>query len=214
MSTDFLPDRDKLIVQWATACASYASPRPIQTGRATTVVTELTTRRNDFQNSILLVESTHAAHRAAVKAKNINKKRVEETSRLINQQVQGNPAVNDETKLGLSVRPAKPSPVIPLVPEKFQAYGDSNGVNFLSWKAAGNRSGTQYEIWYKEGTKEDWRLLTTATTLRYEHKGVTPGTQYLYKVRAKRADRFSNFSAISVVYPAVSVNPLVMDKAA
>jgi len=214
MSTDFLPDRDKLIVQWATACASYAAPRPIQTGRATTVVTELTTRRNDLQNSILLVESTHAAHRAAVKAKNINKKRVEETSRLINQQVQGNPAVNDETKLGLSVRPAKPSPVIPLVPEKFQAYGDSNGVNFLSWKAAGNRSGTQYEIWYKEGTKEDWRLLTTATTLRYEHKGVTPGTQYLYKVRAKRADRFSNFSAISVVYPAVSVNPLVMDKAA
>ncbi len=179
-------------------------------------MTELTTRRNDFQNSILLVESTHAASRAAVKGKNVNKKRVEETARLVNQQVQGNPEVTDKVKLelGLSVRPAKPSPVIPLVPEKFQAYGDSNGVNFLSWKAAGNRSGTQYEIWCKEGTKEDWRLLTTATTLRYEHKGVMPGTQYLYKVRAKRADRFSNFSAISVVYPAASVNPLVMDKAA
>ena len=72
----------------------------------------------------------------------------------------GRTQVTDKVKLelGLSVRPAKPSPVVPITPEKFQAYGDSAGVNFISWKAAGNQSGTQYEIWYKEGTKEDWRL--------------------------------------------------------
>ncbi len=104
---------------------------------------------------------------------------------------------------------------MPELPEKFAAYGDSNSVNFLSWKAGTNKGGTLYEIWYNEGVGGEWRLLTTSTTLRYQHKGVTPGTQYLYKVRAKRADRFSNFSATAVVYPAqTAALSLTLHKAA
>jgi len=178
MSTDFLPDRDKLIVQWATACASYASPRPIQTGRATTVVTELTTRRNDFQNSILLVESTHAAHRAAVKAKNINKKRVEETSRLINQQVQGNPAVNDETKLGLGLQvKSKPERRKPQVPVNFTVKGTENGVNLLRWKANGNRSWAIYEIWAVVPSGKEWQYVESVVAISFQHTNVQIGAK-------------------------------------
>jgi len=214
--SDFLPNKDKDAVTWINRFTNVATANSTMVSIPTATLSTLTATNTTFNNSILLVETKKAELKAAVEQKNQNRKIVATQARTLNRFVQGRTEVTDKVKLelGLSVRPLKPSPVIPLVPEKFQAYGDSNGVNFISWKAAGNQSGTQYEIWYKEGTKEDWRLLTTATTIRYEHKGVTPGTQYLYKVRAKRADRFSNFSAISVVYPALSANPLVMDKAA
>ncbi len=214
--SDFLPNKDKDAVTWISRFTNVATANSTMVSIPTATLGTLTTTNTTFNNSILLVETKKAELKAAVEQKNQNRKVVATQARTLNRYVQGRTEVTDKVKLelGLSVRPAKPSPVIPLVPEKFQAYGDSNGVNFISWKAAGNRSGTQYEIWYREGTKAEWLLLTTETKLRYEHKGVTPGTQYLYKVRAKRADRFSNFSAISVVYPAVSVNPLVMDKAA
>ena len=214
--SDFLPGKDKDAVTWINRFTGVATANSTMVSIPTATLGTLTTTNTTFNNSILLVETKKAELKAAVEQKNQNRKVVASQARTLNRYVQGRTEVTDKVKLelGLSVRPTKPSPVIPVVPEKFQAYGDSANVNFLSWKHGGNRNGTQYEIWYKEGTKEDWRLLFTASKLRYEHQGVTPGVQYLYKVRAKRADRFSNFSAIAVVYPTPSATVLVMDKAA
>jgi len=103
-----------------------------------------------------------------------------------------------------------------VTPEKFAATGSSNGINFLTWRAGGNRSGTLYEIWVSIGNGA-WQPLSTETRLRFEHRSVTPGVPYLYKVRAKRVDRFSNFSDTASVYVDNSLpnmTSLVMDKAA
>jgi hypothetical protein len=216
MSEDFLPSKDKDAVTWVNRFVNVATANSTAVAIPAATLGTLTTVNTTFNNSILLVETKKAELKAAVKAKNDNRKVVAAQARTLNRFVQGRTEVTDKIKLelGLNVRPNKPSPIMPELPEKFQAYGDSNGVNFLSWKHGANKSGTLYEIWYREGTKEQWQLLTTATKTRHEHHGVTPGTQYLYKVRAKRADRFSNFSAVAVVYPASSTSVLTLQKAA
>ena len=215
MSQDFLPDRDKLIVQWATACASYAAPRPIQTGLATTVVTELATRKNDFQNSILLVESTSAAYRAAVRGKNTQKKRVEETARLINQQVQGNPIVNDETKLGLGLQvKSKPERRKPQVPTNLTVKGTENGVNLLRWKANGNRAGAMYEIWASYPSGKACEYVEAVTGITFRHTGVTIGAKIQYRVRAKVNGQFSVWSNEATVTSGTDAPTLTLSKAA
>ncbi len=215
MSNDFLPAKDKLIVQWATACASYAAPRPLQTGLATTVVTELTTRRNDFQNSILLVESTHAAYRAAVKTKNTQKKRVEETARLVNQQVQGNPAVNDETKLGLGLTvKEKREHKLPQVPTDLRVKGTENGVNLLKWSSNKNSRATMYEIWAKYPNSMAWQYIESVVAISFRHTNVQIGAKIQYRVRAKVNGSFSVWSNEASISDGVSSPTLIMDKAA
>ena len=214
---DFLPNTDKDAVIWVTRFVNVATANSTMVNIPAATLSTLTVTNTSFNNSILLVETKKAELKAAVKAKNDARKALATQARTQNRYVQGRVEVTDTVKLqlGLKVRPAKPKPVMPEIPENFQAYGDSNGVNFLSWKHGANKSGTLYEVWYSQSGNDDWQLLTTSTTMRYPHTGVTPGTQYLYKVRAKRADRFSNFSGTAIVYPALRPAPtLTLQKAA
>ncbi len=214
---DFLPDKDKDVVLWVTRFVLVATANCTTVAIPTATLGTLTATNTTFNNSILLVETKKAELKAAVKQKNENRKAISTQTRTLNRFVQGRTEVSDSVKLqlGLKVRPVKSKPVMPELPEKFAASGDSSGVNFISWKAGANKGGTLYEVWYCEGVSGEWQLLTTATTLRYQHQGVTPGVQYLYRVRAKRSDRFSNFSAAAVVYPAQTAAPtLTLAKAA
>ena len=178
----------------------------------------LTVTNTEFNNSILLAENRKAEWKAAVKAKNDKRKALATQVRIQNRFVQGRVEVTDSVKvqMGLNVRPTKPSIVTPVTPGNLSATGSSNGVNFLTWKSGGNKSGTLYEIWVSVG-KGNWQLLAVVIRVRFEHKSVTPGVPYLYKVRANRADRFSNFSDTASVYMQGETSDapaLVMDKAA
>jgi hypothetical protein len=217
MSDDgFLPRPDKDVVVWVNRFVNVATANSSMVAIPASTLGTLTAVNTTFNNSILLVETKKAELKAAVKQKNDNRKIVAAQSRTLNRFVQGRAEVTDNMKLqlGLKVRPARPEPVTPETPERFQATGDSSGLNFLSWKHGKNKSGTQYEIWYREGEAGEWRLLFTSSKLRYTHQGVTPGVQIAYKVRAKRSDRFSQFSATSIVYLSGTAPVLTLSKAA
>jgi hypothetical protein len=216
--SEYFPARDKDAVTWVTKFVSVATANSTMVAIPAATLSTMTVTNTEFNNSILLAETKKAEWKAAVKAKNDKRKALTSQVRAQNRFVQGRAEVTDSVKvqMGLNVRPTKPSIVMPLTPVKLAATGSSNGVNFLTWKSGDNKSGTLYEIWVSVNNVA-WQLLSTETRLRYEHKNVMPGVPYLYKVRAKRVDRFSNFSDTASVYMDNSVpNPpaLVMDKAA
>lgn len=217
--SEYFPARDKDAVTWVTKFVTVATANSSMVAIPAATLSTLTVTNTEFNNSILLAENKKAEWKAAVKAKNDKRKALSNQVRAQNRFVQGRAEVTDSVKvqMGLNVRPTKPSIVMPVTPGKLSASGSSNGVNALVWKSGGNKSGTIYEIWVSL-SKGNWTLLAAVTRLRYEHKNVVPGVPYLYKVRANRADRFSNFSDTASVYmdnAEPSAAPLlVMDKAA
>jgi hypothetical protein len=215
-SEDFLPKGDRQLVTWGTRFVNVATANSTVVGIQSATLATYTTINTEFNNSILLVETKKAELKAAVKAKNDKRKQVTAQARGFNRFVQGRAEATDSVKLqlGLKVRPAHPEPVIPHTPELFTATGDSSGSNFLTWKHGKNKSGTLYEIWYCEGEGGKWQVLATSTKLRYTHQGVTPGVQTAYKIRAQRSDRFSEFSATSIVYMSGTAPVLTLSKAA
>jgi len=216
--SEYFPAKDKDAVTWVTKFVSIATANSTMVSIPTATLSTITVTNTEFNNSILLAENKKAEWKAAVKTKNEKRKALTNQVRTQNRFIQGRVEVTDSVKvqMGLNVRPTKPSIVTPVTPGKLSATGSSNGVNFLTWKNGGNKSGTLYEIWVSLG-KGNWQLLAAVTRLRFEHKIIVPGVPYIYKVRANRADRFSNFSDTASVYvdtetPVAPV--LTMDKAA
>jgi len=82
MGDSFLPSNEATLVQWANNLVSYAVTHTAQTGLSTAVVTEFTARRNDFQNSILLTETSKSAYRANVKTKKLKQKSIRPLARV------------------------------------------------------------------------------------------------------------------------------------
>ena len=195
MNDSFLPDKEAALVQWANNFVSYAVTRPTQTGLATTVVTEFSNRRTDYQNSILLTETARATYHAYVKTKAIKQKSVEDYARYLNQLVQGNPAVTDETKLGLGLTiKKKREKREPEIPKDLTVKATGRGDNYLHWNPNGNPRGSLYEVWAKYGSGGGWQYLEGVNGVTLTDKTAPAYEQVTYKVRAKVSGKWSKFS--------------------
>ena len=104
MGDSFLPSNEATLVQWANNLVSYAVTHTAQTGLSTAVVTEFTARRNDFQNSILLTETSKSAYRANVKTKKLKQKSIRPLARVGYKNVPDSKTAVLRTKFPCSLR--------------------------------------------------------------------------------------------------------------
>ncbi len=215
MSNSFLPKAEDKLVQWANNFVSYAVTRPVQTGLSTTAVTEITNRRNDFQNSILLTETAESAFRANVKLKATKMKNLEDYARSLNLIIQGNLNVTDETKLGLGLAiKKKRERRLPEIPADLTVKATKRGDNLLKWKANGNRIGAMCEVWACYGASKEWKYVESVTGITFTDKTAPAYEKVTYKVRAKVDGKFSKFSNEAALTTPAATPILMMDKAA
>lgn len=104
--------------------------------------------------------------------------------------------------------PADTTP--PTAPANLQASAGDKVVN-LSWTAATDNVGvTGYQVFYGTGSTEPttWTSLATVSGTTYSHTGLTNGTTYWYKVRAK--DAAGNFTDSAAVWTVPNVGALAI----
>jgi hypothetical protein len=70
------------------------------------------------------------------------------------------------------------------MPTALDATGFSYGVNKLSWTRNNPNGSVMFVIEYKTSRQGPYSYLATVTSRKYEHKNVTPGQFYQYRVKA------------------------------
>ena len=93
----------------------------------------------------------------------------------------------------------KPSRTDPTPPQKLLATGGADGVNRLKWGAGENGKTTEYVIFARVNGAPR-AMVDVVRTLRYEHKGQTPGQTVIYDVEARRRDILSEPSNQAIVF--------------
>ncbi len=113
-----------------------------------------------------------------------------------------NPNVSNSIKeqLGLNVRDSTPTPIIPVAPSELVATAASDGTHTLSWKANGNKGGTQYIVESKFDKTTDFTFVNVTTKTKLEHTKQVPGIRIVYRVKARRGDNESGYSNEAIVY--------------
>ena len=101
-------------------------------------------------------------------------------------------------QMGLPVSEGKTSPP-PEVPLDLTVKPNASGVNALKWKRNGNKQNTIFIVEAQEEGK-DWVVIGGVTETTFEHKGVKPGVQIAYRVKATRDKRESEYSTSAVAY--------------
>lgn len=101
-------------------------------------------------------------------------------------------------QMGLQASEGRTSPP-PNVPLDLMVTPSASGVNVLKWKRNGNKATTVFIIEAQEEGK-DWVVIGGVTETTFEHKGVKPGVQVAYRVKATRDKRESEYSTPAVAY--------------
>jgi hypothetical protein len=196
---DYIPKRDNVAKQWLTNFATVAQANATALGLTAGQATTLGNTVKDFATGIDDVESARNAYRGAVQSKvnarfNATKLVRPYAQRWMNS---GTIAESLLAELGLPITPHTTSLEDP---KELVAVGYSNGDNKLSWKRNGNRNGTVFVIEAKYGASTNWGQIDAVTSTRYTHSNQTPGTQVVYRVRARRGEAVSGYSNTAVVY--------------
>ena len=90
--------------------------------------------------------------------------------------------------------------VIAETPSGLSVTGFSNNVNKGRF-VGNNKTGTvTYEIFRREGKGGEWLFVKQVRKQSFTDEAVTPGQQYVYKVRAVAARNVSDFSNETIVY--------------
>lgn len=101
-------------------------------------------------------------------------------------------------QMGLPVSEGKTSPP-PNQPLDLTVKPNASGVNVLKWKRNGNKQNTIFIVEAQEEGK-DWTVIGGVTETTFEHKGVKPGVQIAYRVKATRDKRESEYTTSAVAY--------------
>lgn len=223
MSSDFLPDSDKELIAWASRFITIATANITATQLSSAQIAALNTKTQEAQAASNDADAKRKAAEAATLVKKDKIALLTTNAREINRVLQGNLIITAETKfkLGLKVRPAKRKPIALVVPTKLQVVGNPGRQNILSWDANGNPPNTLYEVQASYGEGEPYFLVTALIGTRYVHQGVRPGQEMIYRVRAKRRTKYSDYSSLITVYPNIApelkmpkLNMLELKKAA
>ena len=93
----------------------------------------------------------------------------------------------------------KPSRSDPTPPQKLMATGGADGINRLKWEAGENGRSTEYVVYARIGGAPR-AMIDVVRTLRFDHKGQTPGQAVIYEVEARRRDILSEPSNQAIVF--------------
>ena len=107
---------------------------------------------------------------------------------------------SDEELIAAGLEPhKKSSKTTPTPPQKLMATGGANGINRLKWEAGDNPRGTDYII-YARINGAARAMIDVVRTLKFDHKGQTPGQTVIYEVEARRRDILSEPSNQAIVF--------------
>ncbi len=93
----------------------------------------------------------------------------------------------------------KPSKTTPTPPQKLMATGGADGVNRLKWEAGENGRTTEYVV-FARIAQAPRAMIDVVRTLKFEHKGQTPGVTVIYDIEARRRDILSEPSNQAIVF--------------
>ena len=200
--SSFYPVNDAEFSVWLGNFIAVATTNRVVLGLGDADLAALTAAKTALDAKITASQSANDAAKSATTAKKTTRK---STNALIGYRakvINANAAIPADIKrqLGLTVRDSKPTSTPPNAPVNLMADGFSTGVNQLDWDTNGNLRGTQYLIEAAVGSATAFKFVGTTTKSRFEHKGQTPGVQVIYRVKAQRADKDSEYSNDALVY--------------
>lgn len=200
MSAVQIPNKDAEYRTWlnnfATVAAANATALDLTTGQ-TTQITALATA---FTNAYIASEAGKANLKGLISTKDGMRGASQDQVRSVAKLINANPNIPSQLKadLGINVSPAPMGPVV--IPSDLVVNGSQSGVNTLTWKRNGNAYGTNFLIEYKPEGASSWTMLTSVTSVRFEHMGQTPGAQVAYRVSAKRGSVQSAPTPAAIAY--------------
>ena len=207
-----LPERETQINAWINNFVGVATANFTVLGVSQLQLTDLSGENATFVDDLQAVNDQKAALKGATTNKNATRKDLEKSVTALNKIIQGRPTVTPALKKSLGLNPGDtmPAPVTPLQPVKLTGTADASGFAFLDWKSGGNKSATTYEIFAKRGSATEFVMIGSTGKTAFKDSNATPGVSTIYKVRARRAERFSEFSLPYVLYPAGNANSLLL----
>jgi hypothetical protein len=149
------------------------------------------------------VVASKAAYHAATEQATVDEADVIELLATLKFKMRGAGSAAEEYKAAGFDAPADRSrSVDPQTPTDLAANGLSNGVNELKFKGNNTPGTVNYVIEARTSTGGEPAIIGTTRKRTFEHKPVTPGQTYIYRVRAEGTrGRASAWSNEAVVYP-------------
>lgn len=192
---------DVELLGWMDNFVAVATLAPAQYGTTKAQVDALAVKADGLRDAAAARQTAEDAAKSAVMAQQASRQSSEPDASYLNTIIKANPNVSDADKLAVGIDLPKPrSKTAPVRPEDLVANGFEDGRNVLKWNRADNKPNTQFIVETKGGGAADFSYLATTTEAKYEHLGVTPGTRYIYRVKAQRSGEESTYSNEAAVY--------------
>jgi len=199
---NFYPTNDAEFSVWLGNFITIANTNLIPLGLVAADITALNVLKTDIDARILAATAAREAAKAATAALKLSRKNANIQASFRGKAITANPNITNALKeqLGLNVRDTTPTPINPTIPAEVVAEAFANGTNVISWKANGNKGGTQYLVEAKFGTAASFTFVNVTTKTKLEHLNQTPGVRVVYRVKARRGDNESGYSNDALVY--------------
>jgi hypothetical protein len=198
---DFSRMTDAELREWATNFQQVVGASPTDYGVTAGLITDFSTANAGLGTKMTERVSAEEARKAAVAAQKEASSNLESLCSYLNTTIKANPDVSDVDKIAAGIDVGEtPTHTAPVTPTGLVVNGFENGTNILKWNRAGNKPSTQFIVEYREGTETEFEFLCATTKTTCEHKGVTPGMQCVYRIKAQRAGEESPYSNTAVVY--------------
>lgn len=204
ITRDYLPAQVALLLLWLEKFISVANANLAQTGLTAGQVTALNDLYTDLSTALGVQIAAKSAAQAATTTKNEAMRAAIAEARTLAQIVQRHPGASEALKveLGLTAPPAPHVPVEPQLPQGLTAKLNEIGWVTLKWQRNGNKNGTTFVIWGREGNTGPFAIMGTTTRSTFVDQGRTAGVQYQYCVQAVRSGRESGLTpAVSIYTP-------------
>lgn len=209
-----IPDQDAMYLEWIENFAAIASVNAAELGFSTDDVEAMEDLAEKYREAYEASNKARIAALSASSTKRDAREESEELFRSMARRANANDSIPPQikAKLGMGIQKAGPSPVT--TPDNLVVVGNALGINRLSWQPNGNSRSVAYIIEYREQGQSEWRMLTTTTSLKYQHTGQIPGQRIAYRVSAKRSNVQSSPCAAVSVYDGLRSGPALLTQAA
>jgi hypothetical protein len=202
MPSNYYPSGNAEFLVWLDNFINVATTNKAALGITAEQITELTTMRDNLTTKVNDKAAKVEAAKAATTAAGSARRAVNEKVGFYNKILKVNKTIDASllAALGLNVEADGVGSIVPVAPTDLVVEGRSNGINYLRFKRAGNKSGVNFIVEAKIGGAAQFDFVAVIKKTRFEHKNQTPGVRAVYRVKAVHGDAESTYSNDAVVY--------------
>lgn len=207
--SNYLPTKDLELQKWVDNFVAIAQANASALGIGDSDLLPIQGEDNQFTQALAALQIAKTAYDGAAKNKEQVHKALVARIRPLVKKIQATTYVPAtlKTQLGINANTGPRTKTPPVTPSTLVAVPLASGTNTLAWKKMGNKATTQYVVYAKPLTAgttptadTGWMMVGQTTRSKFDHRGVTPGQPFAYKVVAARADQTSQPTAPVVVY--------------